>query len=190
MLVYHEAGSRSGRRRRSGGGERLQRLAPTHAGASLSPIRRRFDARGIAPFRITRAKDARRRRASAGRARREIARMRSGAAVTDEARAAARRLFLKRRRRPAPRKRARAEQAECHSPDQLSETKPKSELARLTKKWAPKTLLPGSTRRRLRQPNMMRCVAQTTRSRKRSGIDPPRQTTQRGGAKPAERLRR
>ena len=89
-------------------GERLQRLAK---GTQILLVTHspQVAARGASHFRITRRGDAMKvERLSPEERVEEIARMLAGAAVTDEARAAARRLLAEAHVEPAPKKRARA----------------------------------------------------------------------------------
>ncbi len=89
-------------------GERLQRLAQTMQ-VLLVTHSPQVAARASRHFRITRTKDATRVGELSPEERvEEIARMLSGAAVTEEARAAARRLVLEAQTQNTPKKRARA----------------------------------------------------------------------------------
>jgi DNA repair protein RecN (Recombination protein N) len=89
-------------------GERLQRLAETTQ-VLLVTHSPQVAARAVRHFRITRENDATRVNELSTEERvEELARMLSGAAVTDEARAAARRLMAEAHAQRAPKKRARA----------------------------------------------------------------------------------
>ncbi len=108
VLVFDEVDRGVGGAVAAAVGERLQRLAKTTQ-VLLVTHSPQVAARASRHFRITRAADATRvmELAEAERVE-EIARMLSGAAVTLEARAAARRLIAEASDAPAPKKRARA----------------------------------------------------------------------------------
>jgi len=108
VLVFDEVDRGVGGAVAAAVGERLQRLAETTQ-VLLVTHSPQVAARATRHFRITRAKDATRvTELSAEERVEEIARMLSGAAVTDEARAAARRLMAEAHARAAPKKRVRA----------------------------------------------------------------------------------
>jgi DNA repair protein RecN (Recombination protein N) len=108
VLVFDEVDRGVGGAVAAAVGERLQRLAQTMQ-VLLVTHSPQVAARASRHFRITRAKDATRVGELSPEERvEEIARMLSGAAVTDEARAAARRLVLEAQAQNAPKKRARA----------------------------------------------------------------------------------
>ena len=108
VLVFDEVDRGVGGAVAAAVGERLQRLAQTTQ-VLLVTHSPQVAARATRHFRITREKDATRvAELSAEERVEEIARMLSGAAVTDEARAAARRLLAEAHAEKAPKKRARA----------------------------------------------------------------------------------
>ena len=108
MLVFDEVDRGVGGAVAAAVGMRLQRLAQTMQ-VLLVTHSPQVAARASRHFRITRTKDATRiDQLSPDERVEEIARMLSGAAVTDEARAAARRLVLEAQAENTPKKRARA----------------------------------------------------------------------------------
>ena len=108
VLVFDEVDRGVGGAVAAAVGERLQRLAQTTQ-VLLVTHSPQVAARAARHFRITREKDATRvSELSAEERVEEIARMLSGAAVTDEARAAARRLVTEAHAQATPKKRARA----------------------------------------------------------------------------------
>ena len=108
VLVFDEVDRGVGGAVAAAVGERLQRLAQTTQ-VLLVTHSPQVAARAVRHFRITREKDSTRvRELGADERVEEIARMLSGAAVTEEARAAARRLVAEAQTAPAPKKRARA----------------------------------------------------------------------------------
>jgi DNA repair protein RecN (Recombination protein N) len=108
VLVFDEVDRGVGGAVAAAVGERLQRLAQTMQ-VLLVTHSPQVAARASRHFRITRDKDATRVGELSPEERvEEIARMLSGAAVTDEARAAACRLLLEAQAQKAPKKRARA----------------------------------------------------------------------------------
>jgi DNA repair protein RecN (Recombination protein N) len=108
VLVFDEVDRGVGGAVAAAVGERLQRLAQTMQ-VLLVTHSPQVAARASRHFRITRDKDATRVGELSPEERvEEIARMLSGAAVTDEARAAARRLVLEAQAQNTPKKRARA----------------------------------------------------------------------------------
>ncbi|HYK79279.1 MAG TPA: DNA repair protein RecN [Micropepsaceae bacterium] len=108
VLVFDEVDRGVGGAVAAAVGERLQRLAQTMQ-VLLVTHSPQVAARASRHFRITRAKDATRISELSPEERvEEIARMLSGAAVTDEARAAARRLVVEAQAQNGPKKRARA----------------------------------------------------------------------------------
>jgi DNA repair protein RecN (Recombination protein N) len=108
VLVFDEVDRGVGGAVAAAVGERLQRLAQTTQ-VLLVTHSPQVAARAVRHFRITREKDSTRvHELGADERVEEIARMLSGAAVTEEARAAARRLVAEAQTAPAPKKRARA----------------------------------------------------------------------------------
>jgi DNA repair protein RecN (Recombination protein N) len=108
VLVFDEVDRGVGGAVAAAVGERLQRLAQTMQ-VLLVTHSPQVAARASRHFRITRVKDATRISELSPEERvEEIARMLSGAAVTDEARAAARRLLVEAQAQNTPKKRARA----------------------------------------------------------------------------------
>src|SRR5258706_4451960 len=108
VLVFDEVDRGVGGAVAAAVGERLQRLAQTMQ-VLLVTHSPQVASRASRHFRITRDKDATRVQELSSEERiEEIARMLSGAAVTDEARAAARRLVLEAEAQKTPKKRARA----------------------------------------------------------------------------------
>lgn len=108
VLVFDEVDRGVGGAVAAAVGERLQRLAQTTQ-VLLVTHSPQVAARAAKHFRITREKDSTRVRELGDDERvEEIARMLSGAAVTEEARAAARRLVTEAQAAPAPKKRVRA----------------------------------------------------------------------------------
>jgi DNA repair protein RecN (Recombination protein N) len=108
VLVFDEVDRGVGGAVAAAVGERLQRLAQTTQ-VLLVTHSPQVAARAAKHFRITREKDSTRvRELDADERVEEIARMLSGAAVTEEARAAARRLVAEAQTAPAPKKRIRA----------------------------------------------------------------------------------
>ena len=108
VLVFDEVDRGVGGAVAAAVGERLQRLAQTMQ-VLLVTHSPQVAARASRHFRITRTKDATRVGELSPEERvEEIARMLSGAAVTEEARAAARRLVLEAQTQNMPKKRARA----------------------------------------------------------------------------------
>jgi DNA repair protein RecN (Recombination protein N) len=108
VLVFDEVDRGVGGAVAAAVGERLQRLAQTMQ-VLLVTHSPQVAARASRHFRITRVKDATRISELSPEERvEEIARMLSGAAVTDEARAAARRLVVEAQAQNGPKKRARA----------------------------------------------------------------------------------
>ncbi|HMI96734.1 MAG TPA: hypothetical protein VK479_09500, partial [Micropepsaceae bacterium] len=108
VLVFDEVDRGVGGAVAAAVGERLQRLAQTMQ-VLLVTHSPQVAARASRHFRITRDKDSTRvGELSPDERVEEIARMLSGAAVTDEARAAARRLVLEAQAQKTPKKRARA----------------------------------------------------------------------------------
>jgi DNA repair protein RecN (Recombination protein N) len=108
VLVFDEVDRGVGGAVAAAIGERLQRLAKTTQ-VLLVTHSPQVAARASRHFRITRIRDATRVVALTDEERlEEIARMLSGAAITEEARAAARRLIAEASDAPPPKKRARA----------------------------------------------------------------------------------
>lgn len=108
VLVFDEVDRGVGGAVAAAVGERLQRLAQTTQ-VLLVTHSPQVAARGAKHFRITREKDSTRVcELSADERVEEIARMLSGVVVTEEARAAARRLLAEAGAAPAPKKRVRA----------------------------------------------------------------------------------
>jgi DNA repair protein RecN (Recombination protein N) len=108
VLVFDEVDRGVGGAVAAAVGERLQRLAQTTQ-VLLVTHSPQVAARAAKHFRITREKDSTRvRELGADERVEEIARMLSGAAVTEEARAAARRLVAEAQAAPAPKRRVRA----------------------------------------------------------------------------------
>ena len=108
VLVFDEVDRGVGGAVAAAVGERLQRLAETTQ-VLLVTHSPQVAARAACHFRITRENDATRvNELSAEERVEELARMLSGAAVTDEARAAARRLMAEAHAQRTPKKRARA----------------------------------------------------------------------------------